>query len=101
MGDLHEVQAVESDITKEKYDDLGLAVSPEASLREKAGIKLGIGYGNSKQFLKRLKMFGITYKELRGQLKMSNSMPIASPVRTQAIVNRYFMHAKRIWGKIS
>ena len=28
-------------------------------------VKLGIGYGNSKQFLKRLKMFGITYKELK------------------------------------
>ena len=66
LGDLHEVQAVESDITREKYDDLGLAASPEARLlREKVGIKLGIGYGNSKQFLKRLKMFGITYKELK------------------------------------
>jgi hypothetical protein len=25
LSDLHEVQAVESDITKEKYDDLGLS----------------------------------------------------------------------------
>jgi hypothetical protein len=30
---------------------------------------------------------------------MSNSMPIASPVRTQAIVNRYFMHAKKNLGQ--
>ena len=30
---------------------------------------------------------------------MSNSMPIANPVRTQAIVNRYFMHAKKNLGQ--
>ena len=30
---------------------------------------------------------------------MSNSMPIASPVCTQAIVNRYFMHAKKNLGQ--
>ena len=30
---------------------------------------------------------------------MSNSMPIASLVRTQAIVNRYFMHAKKNLGQ--
>ena len=66
LSDLHEVQPIKSDITKENYNDLGLAVSPEARvLREKVGIKLGIGYGNSKQFLKRLRMFGITYEELK------------------------------------
>ena len=58
LSDLHEVQPIKSDITKEKYDDLGLGMSSEARLlREKVGVKLGIGYGNSKQFLKRLKMF--------------------------------------------
>ena len=30
---------------------------------------------------------------------MSNSIPIANPVRTQAIVNRYFMHAKKNLGQ--
>ena len=67
---MHEIQPIKSDITKEKYNDLGLAVSPEARLlREKVGIKLGIGYGNSKQFFKRLKMFGITYEELKRAVK--------------------------------
>lgn len=70
LSDLHEIQPIKSDITKEKYNDLGLAVSPEARLlREKVGIKLGIGYGNSKQFFKRLKMFGITYEELKRAVK--------------------------------
>lgn len=45
-------------------------MSSEARLlREKVGVKLGIGYGNSKQFLKRLKMFGITYDELKRAVK--------------------------------
>ena len=66
LSDLHEVKPIESDITKEKYDELGLGMSSGARLlREKVGIKLGIGYGNSKQFYKRLKMFGITYDELK------------------------------------
>lgn len=70
LSDLHEVQPIKSDITKEKYDDLGLGMSSEARLlREKVGVKLGIGYGNSKQFLKRLKMFGITYDELKRAVK--------------------------------
>ncbi len=70
LSDLHEIQPIKSDITKEKYNALGLAVSPEARLlREKVGIKLGIGYGNSKQFFKRLKMFGITYEELKRAVK--------------------------------
>ena len=30
---------------------------------------------------------------------MSNNMPIANPVRTNAIVNRYFMHAKKNLGQ--
>ena len=30
---------------------------------------------------------------------MSNNMPIANPVRTKAIVNRYFMHAKKNLGQ--
>ena len=30
---------------------------------------------------------------------MSNNMPIANPVRTRAIVNRYLMHAKKNLGQ--
>ena len=56
LSDLHEVQPIK--------------MSSEARLlREKVGVKLGIGYGNSKQFLKRLKMFGITYDELKRAVK--------------------------------
>ena len=41
LSDLHEVKPIESDITKEKYDELGLGMSSGARLlREKVGIKL-------------------------------------------------------------
>lgn len=66
LKDLHEVKPVKSDITRENYVALGLGMGPGArELREKVGAILGIGYGNSKQFLRRLKMFGITYTQLK------------------------------------
>lgn len=65
LADLHESQPEPSDITREKYFALGLGMGPNArKLREKVGIELGIGYGNAKQFLRRLRMFGITYSQL-------------------------------------
>ena len=65
LSELHEIQPKPSDITREKYLALGLGMGPNArKLREKVGIELGIGYGNAKQFLRRLEMFGITYAQL-------------------------------------
>lgn len=66
LSDLHEIKPKTSDISREKYLALGLGMGPDArKLREKVGIKLGIGYGNAKQFLKRLEMFGISYDQLK------------------------------------
>ena len=65
LRDLHKIQPKSTDITREKYIALGLGMGPNArKLREKVGIELGIGYGNAKQFLRRLEMFGITYAQL-------------------------------------
>lgn len=56
---LHEVSD-DSDLTWPVYQELGFALKSDSRrLREQVGIKLGIGYGNSKQFFKRLQMFGI------------------------------------------
>lgn len=38
-------------------------------LREKIGKKLGIGYGNGKEFLKRLNQYGVTREELENAMK--------------------------------
>lgn len=66
LSDLHEVKKQESDLTRQKYNALGLGIGPNArKLREKVGIKLGIGYGNAKQFYRRLEMFGISYDEVK------------------------------------
>lgn len=66
LSDLHEVKRQASDITRENYLALGLGMGAGSrQLREKVGIELGIGYGNAKQFLKRLEMFGITYAQLK------------------------------------
>jgi ribonuclease M5 len=47
-----------------------LSQSPDAKgRREKLGAILGIGYGNSKTFLKRLNSFGITREEFEQALK--------------------------------
>lgn len=66
LSDLHEVEKRKSDLTKSQYNALGLGMGPNArKLREQVGIKLSIGYGNAKQFYKRLEMFGISYEELK------------------------------------
>lgn len=40
-----------------------------SSLRDRLGALLGIGYGNAKQFLKRLNHFGVTREELERELE--------------------------------
>ncbi|MBP2057336.1 ribonuclease M5 [Lactobacillus colini] len=66
LSDLHEVQPETSDLTKHDYNALGLGIGPNArKLRERVGIKLGIGYGNAQQFYRRLEMFGISYQEVK------------------------------------
>lgn len=66
LSDLHEVKKNSQEISREQYFALGLGMGPNARhLREQVGIKLGIGYGNAKQFLRRLNMFGISYDELK------------------------------------
>ena len=51
--------------TKEDMMMLGLAGGKDSrTFRDKLGHELGIGYGNSKQFLSRLNNFGITKEEL-------------------------------------
>lgn len=52
-------------ITQQDLMSLGLIGSASASnLREKVGAELGIGYGNGKAFLKKLKGFGISKEKL-------------------------------------
>ncbi len=53
------------EFTKEDLVNLGLNGLPNSrGKRERIGNYLGIGYGNSKQFLNRLNNFGITREEL-------------------------------------
>lgn len=53
-------------INAETLRELGLAGGPDASARRAAaGARLGIGYGNTKTFLRKLRQFGITEAELR------------------------------------
>ncbi|WP_297815223.1 ribonuclease M5 [uncultured Lactobacillus sp.] len=66
LADLHQVKNTGQEISREQYFALGLGMGPDARiLREKVGIELGIGYGNAKQFLRRLNMFGISYEQLK------------------------------------
>lgn len=66
LKDLHEVDPQKSDLTKEAYRELGLAGgSGSRKLREQVGIKLSVGYGNSKQFYNRLYTFGVSLNELK------------------------------------
>ena len=59
-----------SDITMADLNALGLAGDGDsAEKREKAGTALGIGYGNAKAFLKRLRFMGITKKTLEKALR--------------------------------
>ncbi|AEG41534.1 ribonuclease M5 [Lactobacillus kefiranofaciens] len=70
LGDLHEVEPQKSDLTEDAYRNLGLAGgSGSRKLREQVGIKLSVGYGNSKQFYNRLHTFGISLNELRVAVK--------------------------------
>lgn len=58
-------EVAESDVTMKDLEDLGLTgESGSRELREEAGKALGIGYGNAKGFLTKLKGFGIMRKEL-------------------------------------
>ncbi len=66
LSDLHEVKQAKTQISHMQYMSLGLGMGSGArKLREKVGIELGIGYGNAKQFLRRLNMFGISYEQLK------------------------------------
>lgn len=70
LGDLHEVEPQKSDLTEDAYRNLGLVGgSGSRKLREQVGIKLSVGYGNSKQFYNRLHTFGISLNELRAAVK--------------------------------
>ena len=66
LKDLHEVDPQKSDLTMEEYNKLGLAGgSGSRKLREQVGIRLSVGYGNSKQLYNRLHTFGISLDELK------------------------------------
>ncbi|MCO6530935.1 MULTISPECIES: ribonuclease M5 [unclassified Lactobacillus] len=70
LQDLHESQALPSDLTKSDYQRLGLSSGVDSrKLREQVGIKLRVGYGNAKQFYKRLHTFGVTLAELEQAVK--------------------------------
>ena len=59
-----------SDISMDDLFALGLAGDEDsAKKREKAGEILGIGYGNTKAFLKSLRFMGISRKKLEDALK--------------------------------
>lgn len=65
LSDLHEVEAKQTDLTYQRYRELGLAAgSGSKKLRERVGVILSVGYGNAKTFYHRLNTFGITYAEL-------------------------------------
>ncbi|MGE5630154.1 MAG: ribonuclease M5 [Caulobacteraceae bacterium] len=56
--------------TSEDMINYGLSGSSNSTkLRDRAGSILGIGYGNSKQFLNRLNRYGITREELEAALE--------------------------------
>ena len=66
LSDLREVQAQKADFDYGDYVDLSLAMGRQSrQLREAVGIKLGIGYANSKRFYQRLQTFGISLAELK------------------------------------
>lgn len=70
LSDLHEVKTQVNDLDYSEYTELGLAGGQGSrKLREQVGILLGIGYGNSKQFFKRLNTFGISMNELEKAVK--------------------------------
>ncbi|MBA1392981.1 ribonuclease M5 [Lactobacillus sp. XV13L] len=67
---LHEQSTPASDLTPQAYHKLGLDGGQGArQLREQVGIKLRVGYGNGKQFYKRLHTFGISLSQLAQAVK--------------------------------
>ena len=70
LSDLHEVSPQASDLTESEYRKLGLAGGAGSrKLREQVGIKLRVGYGNSKQFYNRLHTFGVSLDELKNAVE--------------------------------
>lgn len=70
LRDLHESQTPVSDLTMAAYQKLGLSSGQGSrKLREQVGIKLRIGYGNAKQFYKRLHTFGVSLNQLKSAVK--------------------------------
>ena len=87
LSDLHEVEPQKSDLTPAIYRQLGLAGgSGSRKLREQVGIKLRVGYGNSKQFYNRLHTFGVSLAELKAAVKEVEN-------------DRYFVKAKKNLGQ--
>lgn len=63
----------EQQITIKDLDELGLSWGSSTSARRtKAASVLGVGYGNTKTFLKKLNAFGISRKELEDSLSDTN-----------------------------
>lgn len=74
LSDLHESQAPLSDLTLAAYRNLGLSSGTSSrKLREQVGIKLRVGYGNAKQFYKRLHTFGISLAQLEQAVEESRN----------------------------
>ncbi len=66
LDGLHETSAEPESLSKADYQALGLASGPNArQKRERVGIALRIGYGNAKQFYKRLNLFGFTAEQVK------------------------------------
>ena len=66
LVDLKAAAPEKSDLSWDAYAALGLAGRSDSKhLRELAGQRLGVGYGNGKQFYRRLHMFGVSLSELK------------------------------------
>ncbi|MFR0584822.1 ribonuclease M5 [Lactobacillus porci] len=75
LTELHAVEAAEPDFDYSDYIDLGLALGKTSrKLREAVGIKLGIGYANSKRFYERLRTYGISYQQLARAVKEAENV---------------------------
>lgn len=65
-----EAEQTEQRFTMEDLQQWNLAVSPEAKARrEKLGAMLCVGYGNSKAFLKKLNLLGVSREEFLEKVK--------------------------------
>lgn len=66
LADLKVAEPEKSNLTWEAYEALGFTGQPDSKhLREEVGQRLGVGYGNGKQFYRRLHMFGVSLAELK------------------------------------